>query len=672
MDALKPVPLTVLGPQDEAEAGVLLGMLPDTKTNFAEDPATQAYLLEHVLNVIPQVRLHRQALEEEWREERRMALLQHDSNQSYIGRSNAYVPSYLRAENTLVSKLTRGLFPSDQYLDVTEEALGDEAAAQATKQYLKYEFDKCMRLRNNLKPYIRQFIRHGWSVGKHSYHKEMKAKVKGRKALTDGAVLATMEKDTSTEGSRFKALSIFNFYVWPTTVDSLDEATLIFEDVDVPMWFIKEMFDKGRWPSKLRDAALNAPVDPTHLFNTQHQQIDMVNNSIVPTGGTPASGDIAQWRMLTEVWVSIPLPTAAYAQGEEVGSPVLCKVILAGQVAVEVSRQPYWHGKTPYVDVRSMPEPGSYYCKGHGFIARYLQYLINDFANQTNDNGTYALNPVTLMNPNTLAGTPAPLKPGAVLLTTDVQNGIKFDRPPVEQIQYGQQLLQSWVSMLHDNVGTPPIMQGTNAGKGARTATSSQILQANAENPIQDMVEDFEQAVMQPLMMMTHSNGLQFREGQFWVQITGLPPIKLTPQQIVGDFKFEWCASSQAASKQQQAQQAMQLLQLATNPAILQLLAQKGMTIDPAVLLKKVYSDGFGFRGFEQFVVPMMMSPGMPGAPQAPGAPAPGATNAGAGANQQPGALEPQNGEGEQFADVRDGADDISAMLGAMTQGGMP
>lgn len=670
MDALKPIPITVLGPPDEANAGMIMPMLPDTKTNFAEDTSVQAYLLEHVLPIIPQVRTHRVQLEEEWREERRMALLQHDSNQSYIGRSNAYVPAYLRAENTLVSKLARGLFPSDQYLDVTEESQGAEDAAQATKQYLQYEFDKCMKLRGQLKPYIRQFVRHGWSVGKHSYHKEMKKKLKGKKGISMNDVLATMEKDTSMEGSRFKTVSIFNFYVWPTTVDSLEEATLVFEDVDVPMWFIKEMFDKGRWPEKLRDAALNAPTDPNHLFNQQMQQADMVSNTITPTSGTPATGDIAAWKMLTEAWVSIPLPKEAYAQGEEVGSPVLCKIILAKDVAVEVSRQPYWHGKLPYVDVRSMPEPGSYYCKGHGFIARYLQYLVNDFANQTNDNGTYALNPVALMNPNTLAATPAPLKPGAVLLTTDPANGIKFDRPPVEQIQYGQQLLQSWVSMLHDNVGTPPIMQGTNAGKGARTATSSQILQANAENPIQDIVEDFEQAVMQPLMYMTHSNGLQFREGKFWVQIAGLPPLQLSPQDIVGDFQFIWCASSQAASKQQQAQQAMQLLQLATNPAILQLLQMKGLTIDPSVLLRKVYAEGFGFRGFEQFVVPapMMGAPGMPGQP--PGAPMPpGAHNAGMGANQQPGALEPQQGEGEQFADVRDNADSLAAMFGGLGVG---
>jgi len=171
-------------------------------------------------------------------------------------------------------------------------------------------------------------------------------------------------------------------------------------------------------------------------------------------------------------------------------------------------------------------------------------------------------------------------------------------------------------------------------------------------------------------MRMAHSLGQQFRESQFWVNISGAPPTRMTPQDLIGDYHFRWLASSQAANQQQRAQQAMTLLQIA--PQVLPLLQPLGKTIDPEPLLRRIFSDGFGFRGYNQFVVQAPMPQAMPGAPGMPpglGMPPSAQGNGIRTANEEGPQMELQPGEGEDFANVRDESEDLAALLGA--SGGM-
>ena len=657
-----PIPISTIGPEDEAQSGSLDGFMPsipNPNVNYATDEGVVQYIRDHVLPTIMQARHDRQGLEEEWQEIRRVVNLEHDSNQKYIGRSQAYLPIYKQARTGLVSHLTRGLFPSDEYMDVMAKGV-DPEMGRPVKDYIQYEFETAARLRLQMKPFLKQFLDYGWSVAKVMFHKEPVKRMTGKLALNalsqDGLGVEAGPQMRSVEGLRFVPRSVFNVYVWPPTVDNIEEASLVFEDVDVPKWLIEQNGRNGKWVN-VQDA-LDAPIVSEHQRNQQQLLLDTMENSNLPHN-SPSGGDLSHWRTLQECWLQMPLPAKAYVQGEDKEAPLAVKVILAGDKVIEVTRHPYWHGMVPYLTHRMDPEPGSFYSKGNGRTARFLQYLVNDFANQLNDNMTYGLNPMAKVNPGTLAGPLTPLRPGGIWLTTDPAAGIQFDRPPVEQVQYGLTVMNTWVGMLMDTIGAPPILQGSNASKGAKTATSSQILQRNAMSPIQDVVEDLEQAVMVPLMRMAHSLGQQYRNEEVWVNITGQPPQKVSPSQLVGDFQFRWLASSQAMNQQQRAQQAMTLLQMVQSVA--PLLQAQGKMVNPEPLLKRIFSDGFGFRGYDQFIVPMQM-PGMMGPPgMEPGAPPAEAPESNVRtANQS----EMQPGEGEDFANVRDEADELSALLG--------
>lgn len=667
---------------------------PDLSAQYASDEETVRYIQQNVFPALAATRMQRSNLENEWHQIRRMGLLQHDEGQSYTGRSNVYIPAYAHARDVLISTISRGLFPSDDYMDVTPMDIAEgtptegepkdqesDSDGQDVKQYLQYELDKCARLRTKIKPLLKQLVQYGIGVGKMWYHKELKAKTKLKKTQRAQQVIPSIEvtSDTSKEGVRFQSRDIFSFYVWPPTCDSLEEASIIFEDISSPLAYIRSVGKTKGWVNL--DKAENAPTPVEFQQNRQRHQLDNMKESSTPEagGGALAVGEVAAERVLTEIWCAIQLPVAAYIEGEDSELPLNVRIIMAGDTVVDVKRSPFLCRPHPYFVSRMTCEPGQFYPKGTGFSARGLQYLVNDFANQINDNMTYGLVPVALVNPAMMAGLVPGMKPGAVWPVNDINQAVKFDRPPVEQVQYGGAFVDRWTSALNDAIGAPPIMQGTNAGKGARTATSAQILQKNASNPIQDIVEDIEGDVMQPLMEFAHALGQQYRTSDVDILVDGKAK-RITPAMLHKDCAYRWLASSQSANSQQRTQGLLGFLQ--TIVPLQPLLAQQGKAIDPIPVLQKMWTDGLGQRNFKKLIIaappPPAMGPGAgPGGPPPPGMP-PG-MGAGPVAGMDPNSMDPNQsgdpsdsgaepGSGDDFANVRDQADQIAAQFGAGNQ----
>lgn len=108
-------------------------LLPNLQKNWVSDPEMVERLKNEVWPILQWTRKNRMELEENWRAVRRMLLMQHDEGQRYIGRSNSYIPAWARALITLTSQVSRGLFPSDEYMDVTAKEGTDAESARAVK-----------------------------------------------------------------------------------------------------------------------------------------------------------------------------------------------------------------------------------------------------------------------------------------------------------------------------------------------------------------------------------------------------------------------------------------------------------------------------------------------------------------------------------------------------------
>lgn len=678
------VPISDVSVREEAGADMQMAQgvdAPKQLQNFAGDETTKQFILANVVPMITEVKARRKGLEEEWHAIRRMDVLVHDEGKKYNGRSNAYVPVFSRTLNTVVSALSKGLFPSDDYMDVYDRGAGDTEKARALKAYMQYEFESVARLRTKIKPFLRQFAAFGNAVLKFGYNKDLRMVGRTRVFGADG-MLPTFEKEDYCEGLTVSARNIFNFYVYPETAEDLASAILVAEDVDVPRSYMLHMKEKRRWLNV--DEGIN---QPNSVMADNIRSRVLADTADLATANMFATNEVAAVQTLTEVYTLMKLPRSAYFEDEIPGAPIPVRIVLAGTVPMVIERNQFFHQSPPYLVARQMVTAGSFYGQGVGRLVRHLQYLTNDFTNQANDVGIYALNPIQVVNPAYIAGPLPPIKPGVVWKTTDIQQGIKFERPPVDIVNIGSQLMGQYIGMVQDFGGAPSVLQGTGAGKAAKTATGAQILQRNALSPLQDLVEDIENDVLVPLMRGTWRNAMQFRERPVMLRVMGAP-IQITPEDLAIDAEFRWIASSQSANKQVQTQNMIQFMQSLL--PIMPLLQANGYMVNPEPILRRVFNDGFGFRGFDQVVFKMPqqpMAPGMPGAPvdpamaggvpggmpqgMPPGTPGQGGVGVGpSDADRIRSALEQLTGEpveavpgeGEDFMEVRAQADELAAL----------
>lgn len=627
--------------------------------NYAADPQIKTMCQGELLQTIIRTKDRRRNLEDEWLAIQRLRTLTHDGGQKYKGRSNVYLPNYANAHNTLVSQLSRGLFPSDDYMDVEGQIMGSEEAAEQVKSALKYELDCNAKLRQHIKPALSQLVDHGNMVIKYWY-------ITGNEFIGRKKKGGQVEfKKRPQKGLTISARSIFNVVVYPETAEDEKDVLITAEYIDMDRNYAMSLGKSRRWLN-MEEALPGATVTISsgqHQYARDQSVQDMakIPGMTENVDNSPIEKPIAQLMTCIECYVSLRLPSDAYVDGEDKTLPVPARVIFLNGVPVEVVRNTHYDQKTPYLWARQGVVPGSFYGSWAGRRARYLQYLINDLANQTNDTGIYGLNPFMVVDTNLLTGPLMPFAPGRVFHTRDVKNAIAFQHPPMEPIQYGQQMVNMYAGALVDGVGAPPVLQGI--GKSGETATGQSILQRNALSPLQDVVEDIEAQVMVPLMERAWRLIVQFTDRAIEIQGPDGMPIQIDPSMLDEfDYNFKFLSSSQATNQQVRAQQAIQLLQAL--PGALPLLQMNGYMVNPAPILRKLYSDGFGWRQFDQFIFKAPMVPmGMPGQPgiQPPGA-APTDVR-GAEQNAPHGMNGPEQPVAtDEFSNVRNITDEVNAM----------
>lgn len=664
------MPLSSLVELDEslppiATFGLLnpLQQLPPTKINLCRHPFVIKQINDEVTQVIMQCRIQRQQLEESWREILRMEYMQHDGGRKYFGRHSSYIPLWARAKKILVSNLSRGLFPSDEYLDVQDRISRDPERAKPVKTLIQWEFERNANLKKHMKPFLGNLVSFGNAVMKHWYRKDMQPGMRMGLAGPLQQTPAMQYGSVVTEGFAVMPVSIFSFYFWPTSAMNLEDCALVFQDIDLPRIEIEKLINANRFENG--EHALNAPEPPEHMRQMGELHYNL-NNIPAPQYQTLTASKLGTIRTLTEVWTTLVLPPEALVPGEDPNARYSVRLVMAGSYCVEARRNPFLHQRPPYEFQAANQFPGLGYGYGEGKLARPTSLLVNDFFNQTADVAEYTLNPIIKANPGLLVGKMLPVAPGRIYQMMGM-DGMEFDRPPAELIQYGYQVINQLQAMSKDNIGATSQLQGASQSK---TATVAQLDQRNAMTPLQDQVEDTEIAVMVPLMRAAWMYAQQWREQATVTQVAGQMMV-VSPKDLIIDPEFRWLASSQAVNQAQRAQNAMQLLS-AVGPMI-PYLNSLGYLVDPVTLLNRIFSDGFGFRGFSDFVRKVGLTPAtVAGAQQqAQGAMqiqqanmfdrARSTLEQIAGRDQSPDMVP---GEGEDFMDVRNGADSLAAMNG--------
>lgn len=629
--------------------------------NFADNEDVKNQFANDIYPTIQWLIANRQGLNEEWAKNRRMDLLIHDEGRKYNGRSNAYFPSWAKANNTIISNMASGVFPSDDYLDVQAMFPDGDEDAKAMKAYMMHQVSAVSKLPSKIKPFIRERNNTGNGVIKFWYNKQPSEKKSLRTFRGD----QSMGAPVYNEGIMASVRSIHNVYVYPVTAEGPQDLLLITEITQVTNGYVRQMGRMHGW--KNTDLAINNRNEMMSLM--EQGKLVQEKDGLTPDAMGPASGDLAVTFIL-ESYTFMKLPKAAYLPDEDPESALPVQVFSVGTQPLVIRRNPFFHQCPPYMFSRMNVHAGSFYGTGMATIVRGLQYLTNDFANQGNDAGVFSMMPVGFMNPAFMIGPPPKLRPGALLRMTDIDKGFKFDRPPTELITAGQAMIQFYSGATADFGGAPPVLQGQSAGRGARTATGAQILQRNALQPLSDEIDDIEGDICVPYMKKGQILARQYEDRERALLIMGKPGT-VNPSIFDKEYEFMWLASSQMVNQQMRAQQVMTFLQAVT--PLIPYMMQLGYTFDPAPLLKKVYYDGFGFRGFDDILkrgMPMgMMQPGgqqgqqgQQTGQQSPQGQPPANVSAFPGGEQM---NNPVPGEGDELQNVQTPAQELAGLLGA-------
>jgi len=163
-----------------------------------------------------------------------------------------------------------------------------------------------------------------------------------------------------------------------------------------------------------------------------------------------------------------------------------------------------------------------------------------------------------VVNKAQLASNPTDLAiaPRSFIYTwADPSQAIHFERPP-ETYEISFKVANLISGMLQDIGGAPPVMQGK-AGSRGQTATEASILQQGAGAFTNLVAAKIEAEVLSPMLQDFYSLEQQFRSEETYAKITGGPPIPIQPQDIVGDYMFNWHVSTEAQQRMAMIQQGI-------------------------------------------------------------------------------------------------------------------
>lgn len=641
--------------------------LPDATINLAANADIVAQIRD-VAEAVRQIRTARQPLHRLWERIDRMEALEHDETRRYIGRHESYLPIAAALFQQRGAMIRKGLFPSaDDYFDVVDKA-GDDEKAKAVKAYVKWELEDNAHIRLAAEAMVQQMVRLGPTVWKRHYSRQ--TTYQATPAAGPMGVPTLRYGPVAQEGFKVNTVSLYNFYIWPTTARGIDDATVVFEDMEVPWTTLQFLLKKGVLINKV--AADSAPEPPEYRTAKQGAHGDVTP----PQEGAVVANAFARTKMVTQVWTRLFLPPEALLPGEDPECPYPVRILLAGTTALSVTRNPELNQKPPYDFFSPNARPGFIYGYDAGKMAQAIQANTNDAYNQWLDAAAYCITPVTLFDLNMLGGhPPPPLYPGLTIPTLGPPGqAMEMFRPPYQMMDYAQNLVMALRRMEEDLAQQPAQMQGSTSSQ-AKTATQAQILQRNMAIPMTVRVEDLEQAMLVPCAQAAWMAGLQYRDREVMAMAAGRP-IRIMPQDLLINAHMTWLGSQMHINQAQRVQAAVQMLTVSMG--MIPYLAQMGKIVDPTVLLKRIWYDQ-GYNNFDSFIRDV----GQPGAPmgdvlqmqanaigagnQMAGGPKPGDRPRSAveqGGGERGMAAEP--GEAEDFMEVRQMADEMAGGYGYM------
>lgn len=589
--------------------------------NFATNPTIQQWAADHVPLMLKETRRERQTLNTRWQHFWRMHAVElRDDDMAYLGRSRVYLPAARRAIEAWVTVLMDALFPQADWFSV--QGVTDIANPEQVPRWyaLQKRYLLEMALEDEFPLFLRQYLTFGTGILRHIWDYDEEPQRVWERQLADapldleaeerrirempdpaagddlaldrndGTVFRLVEKMVAKSGPICRAVDLMHFYVAPFTARSLHEATLAFEDIEVPFTHVERqharwmdadlpawgrIFDHPDWEQIVQSKGILTD-DMLREKSEQLARLGIDPNTNRTHRAIAEKGH----SQLSEVFWRGEIPEAVDEDGKPFGVRDWHFAVLNDFFVVRAHPNLHYTNVRPWLDGRMYRTTRSYYAQGVCDAIASVQLVGNDTLNLTLDNLQMALSPPTVVDQQRMMF-PEQLEWGPGAIWFGDPEAVKQLVIPT-QTQLGMTMLQMVQSMVQDGAaanfavqGQPPVR---GKGRAAQSAQGMAQYQAAGSQEMLAFGRSLERQVLVPVLSRNYEFTAQFATERQTIQRLGADGVSLVVEDvgvedILGGYHYTWRGATGVRERQMTAGMLQQL------PTLLQQLAMFDPTI---------------------------------------------------------------------------------------------
>lgn len=511
------------------------------------------------------------------------------------GAVHYFIPHARRAIERNVSRVVKLLMPQTEWFQVLPNDLISYDHSEAVQSVYKYFYEKKLKTKRLISSLTRCLY------------------------LYDFGVLSTSVK---IEGENIwpyqRDVDPFNFYIFPDTASTLEEALFLFEDRIIPLQVYNSLVDKDN-PSQsyytpITAAELTSPEWPYHLIERIAYR-----GLYSPSDFTQGTGN---YKRLTEYEMQ-----EAYAKTRNNLANQNKSFVSLTKLYFRISSNWYIceicnNLNEPKVvrvdDVENAPLyrwasaralPGELYLNSPMDDVRVLQTLTNSAISQVEANRQVVAEPPVAID-MTAAGRLEPYiyknrqwwkvpgNPRDIIQQLDVK----------DTTDVGLKTWQVYLAQINSLAGSGTIAEGQPGRNMPRAGFAVDSLINLAMTDLEDVANTIEQELLTPGLSDIYHIFNEYVPNDQLIKIPGKARDMIkayTVDDLYGDYTFSWIGSLGFQDISTRADKFFQLLQLLANPQLSELLAQQGVRVDLATLVKFIYTLGIGERGLSNIIIPI-------------------------------------------------------------------
>ena len=502
-------------------------------------------------------------------------------------RSKRYIPITQQAVEAVAAHLTQGVMPYDEYFQIYGRTPDDESNAKANQALLSWQDQQ-----TGFRTKFHELLKYGAIFGNVPYcvnWVERKQIVPDQTAFANQIVAAKQVSDQMGEAMPAPDL----------TAMPMKEQRVY----DGPDLEIGNIFDFviDRHPNNPEHAprCMRTFKSKAYLLDMQNEDGYSVYEGVedvLPFDGKNETSDSLKREVYRlEGFIEQPIDQVELLQFEgdlelpgPDGTPVLYKnyilVVANRNKVIRFEPNPFAHGRCSWNMFVLYPEPGEVYGRGIVEPALGLQDVVNVRANQVIEANTLILNPTfSVVQDGVFDANEWLSAPGAVNFVA--QQGNIQPLQVIPQAALGFQEIGFMMSQHNQSTGAQASFTSEAYQKSAtEVAASSGMTQSrNAET-----IKHIEYNCLTPIIRMKMQMNQQLMDEAVWIRVVGDPQtmtvfdpnsgqpvtqqaplqLKVSPQDIEGNFDCYAVGAANVANSQQQMSQTIQLMSvLAQSPA---------------------------------------------------------------------------------------------------------